>query len=344
MQFDELEIKAALSVILVTTVHSLDSLSLFLSGKAQLSDISQPSFQAVKLGDTVTISCFMSKFERTRVWYKLTTERKLQFVASIDAMFEDQKIKKQFQHFSTNFNHTSSHLIIPKTVREDAGTYYCGVLHPEETMFGQGTFLMINGAKMISDSVVQKPESCSVQSGDSVALTCSVKSRHCATEHISVTWLKNSHHSAPEMTYSPGHQECRTDSGGATCVFDFLMKNLSSEDAGLYYCVVTSCGQIQLGNGTRVQVNDAALNKSLDLSPGVIALIISNVIFGVVTLLLVWTLCKNRKKEPEDPVIYAAVTSVARISSCRPAPVKCNEDMVVYSDEQRDIVIKQTYT
>uniref|UniRef100_A0A3P8TGK5 Ig-like domain-containing protein n=1 Tax=Amphiprion percula TaxID=161767 RepID=A0A3P8TGK5_AMPPE len=319
------------------------SLSLFLSGKAQFSDISQPdSFQAVKLGDKVIISCFISNSARNRVWYKLTTERKLQLVASVDTMFNEIKFEKQFRHFSAISYSTNSHLIISRTAREDTGTYYCGVMKLQDVQFGQGTFLMIKGAKMISDYVVKQPQSHSAQSGDPVTLRCSVQFYQCDAEHTSVTWLKNSDHSAPEMIYTSGNHNssCHTVSGESTCVYNLLMRNLSYEDAGVYHCVVTACGQILFGNGTRIKIHNAALNKSLDVSPGVTALILSNVIFGVVTLVLVWKLCKNHKKVANtDPVIYAAVTSVPRISSCQSAPVKHDTDMVIYSGvkcSQRD--------
>lgn len=114
---------------------------------------------------------------------------------------------------------------------------------------------------MISDSVVQQPESQSVQPGGSVTLSCSAHTGHCAAEHTSVMWLKNSLHSAPQMIYSSGNKNrsCQgTESGQTTCVYNLLKRNLSSDDAGTYYCAVTSCGQITFGNGTRINVHSKA--------------------------------------------------------------------------------------
>ena len=113
---------------------------------------------------------------------------------------------------------------------------------------------------MISDSVIQKPESESVQPGRSVTLSCSVHTDRCAAEHTHVLWLKNSDHSAPEMIHSSGNkndicQKTETGSGEATCVYHLLMRNLSSDDAGTYYCAVTSCGEVLLGKGTKIKMD-----------------------------------------------------------------------------------------
>ncbi|XP_028419511.1 signal-regulatory protein beta-2-like [Perca flavescens] len=205
------------------------------------------------------------------------------------------------------------------------------------------------GVNPISDSGVQQRESEPVQPVDSVTLSCSVHTGRCAAEHISVTWLKNSHHSAPQMIYYSGNKSCRrTESGETSCVYELLLRNLSSDDAGTFYCVLTSCGQMLFGNGTRIIVHrDVAFTESVDLSPTFIALMLSNTVLGIGTLVLVWTLCKNHKKDPTaasgsrdgsleanqpgDAVMYAAVCSAPRGSSCRTAPVEYSSDAVVYS-------------
>ncbi|XP_070786343.1 uncharacterized protein [Enoplosus armatus] len=323
--------------------------------EARLSDVSQAAaFQAVEPGHAVTLACRIHSAVRTRVWYKLNTGRRLRLVASTDALYNLTTFEEQSHRYSVKSDNFGNDLTISATMWEDIGTYYCGVMQLNDIQFGQGTFLTIKGAKMISDSVAQRPESKTVQPGDSVTLSCSVHTGHCAAEHIGVMWLKNSDHSAPELIHSSEKKSdsCRrTGSGEATCVYNLLMRNLSSDDAGTYCCVVTPCGQILFGNGTRINIHrDIAFTKSVDLqlSPTVIALMLSNAVLGMVTLVLVWALCKNHKEDPPaasrsiagslegsqtgDAVLYAAVCSAPRGSSCRPAAGKYSRDTVVYSD------------
>ncbi|XP_071776186.2 signal-regulatory protein beta-2-like [Centroberyx gerrardi] len=307
---------------------------------AQFSDISQPvSFQTAELGDPVTIECQINSAMKSRVWYKLTTGRRLQSVTSIHTL--------NSRHYSVKFDGIKYDLSISATMWKDIGTYYCGLLHLNFIEFGPGTFLMLKGPKMNSDSVVQQPVSKSVQPGDSVTLNCSVHTGNCAGEYTSVFWLKNSHNSGPEMIYSSGNkndscEKTETGSQQTSCVYNLPKKNLSSADAGTYYCVVASCGEILFGNGTELYIKR---NSPLDLSPTVVALALSNIVLGMATLLLVWALCKSRSKGPtektdgssegnqiSDAVHYAAVNLAPRSSSSRPATVKYSRDAVLYSE------------
>ncbi|KAF3836831.1 hypothetical protein F7725_004295, partial [Dissostichus mawsoni] len=148
---------------------------------------------------------------------------------------------------------------------------------------------------MISESVIQQPESKSLQPGDSVTVSCS-HTGHCAAEHTIVMWLKNSQRSAPQIIYFSGNGTCqRKESGKTTCVYSLLLRDLSSDDAATYYCVVTSCGQTLVGNGTRIYIHNNVFESQLN--PTIIALMLSNIALGIMTVILISTLCKSRRRD-----------------------------------------------
>ncbi|XP_034532839.1 uncharacterized protein LOC117807613 [Notolabrus celidotus] len=229
--------------------------------EARTNDIFQPvSLKSVKLGDSATIECHIKSEMQRRAWYKLTTGKRLQFVASFNSKYNLSTVAEKFHpRYSVKFNTSSSDLSVSAATWGDAGTYFCGVHLSNDVQFGSGTVLMLKGADMIIDSVVQHPESLRADPGDSVTLSCSVYTDLCAAEQIIVSWLKSSPHSDPPMFPSSGHKThiCkRTESGDTACVFKLLMSNLRFDDDGAYYCVVTACEHTLLGNGTKLDLWD----------------------------------------------------------------------------------------
>lgn len=120
---------------------------LFISGLAQFSEIHQPdSFQTVKLGDSATIKCYIKSEMRKRVWYKVTTGKRLQLVAEFNSHYNRSELAKEFrQHYSLKFDRINSHLSITATAWEDVGTYFCGVVYLNNIEFGSGTLLILKG-------------------------------------------------------------------------------------------------------------------------------------------------------------------------------------------------------
>uniref|UniRef100_A0A667YY34 Ig-like domain-containing protein n=1 Tax=Myripristis murdjan TaxID=586833 RepID=A0A667YY34_9TELE len=311
---------------------------LIVSGVAQFSDISQPvSFQTAKLGDPVTIECQIKSAERrNRVWYKLTAGRRLQCVATTEIFYDQMICGHQYHHhYSVKFDTIKTNLSISATTWEDIGTYYCGVQQLNFIEYGPGTFLMLKGTRSSSVSVVQQPESKSVQPGDSVTLSCSVHTGDCGGEDTSVFWLKNSESSGPEMIYFYGNRNdsCeRTESGSpeTSCVYKLPKQNLSSDDAGTYYCVVASCGETLFGNGTELHIEqNSTMTTHSDVSPVIIVLTLSTIVLGMATILLVWAL---RKSQSKDPTGTTNLSLASRSSSSWTAAVKRSQDAVLYSE------------
>ncbi|KAI4900816.1 hypothetical protein NFI96_016559 [Prochilodus magdalenae] len=82
-----------------------------------------------------------------------------------------------------------------------------------------------------------------------------------------------------------------TDSSTQSCVYKLPKRNLSLSDAGTYYCAVLMCGEIILGNGTKLDFvgNDV-------LFPIILGLAASNLISMAVILFLGRKLLTGRHK------------------------------------------------
>uniref|UniRef100_UPI003AAFDC3D signal-regulatory protein beta-2-like n=1 Tax=Centroberyx gerrardi TaxID=166262 RepID=UPI003AAFDC3D len=158
-------------------------------------------------------------------------------------------------------------LHITKTKLSDTAVYYCMKVQQLSLTFLNGAFLRIKGPEP-NITALQVFPSKSVHPGDSVTLQCSVLSdsqtRICPGEH-SVFWFRaGSDESHPNIIYTHGnsHDECEkspeTPSAPHSCVYSFC-KNVSSSDAGTYYCAVAACGEILFGNGAKLEIEEASM-------------------------------------------------------------------------------------
>ncbi|CAB1351628.1 unnamed protein product [Coregonus sp. 'balchen'] len=282
------------------------------------SEISQPApFLAAKLGDNVTVECHVTSNVDHMVWYKMTTGKKLQCVAKADIYYKYLKYFDEFKdgRFAVLIETRKCHLTISAMKPEDIGIYYCGV--------SRSHFLN-------TDTVVQQPVSESVQPGDSVTLNCTIHTETCTGEH-SVYWFRHgSGESRPGIIYTHGDRsdQCEKfpNAGSPTqsCVYNLPKRNLSLSDAGTYYCAVASCGEILFGDGTKMDIEVPEHDSPFDLSPTVLSLVVSNIVLGIVTLLL---------NQDSDVLNYAAVSFTPKNnSSSRRAREKTSREDAVYSE------------
>ncbi|XP_008433332.1 uncharacterized protein LOC103480232 [Poecilia reticulata] len=306
--------------------------------EAEFSDVSQPvSVQTLKIGESVTIECFIKSIINNRVWYKLTADRRLQVIATYSSRYNWSVVSvDELKHrYSVNSNGNNNHLTISAASWDDAGTYFCGVLRLTDIQFGSGTLLMLKGVKL-NQSDVQPP----VGSEDAVPFSCTFHAAQCTAEDTGVMWLKTSQRSAPEVIHVSGKTDdsCRrTERGEMTCEHKLFIRDVDSDGGGTYYCAATVCGQTHFGNVTMV------FNSSLN--PTVVVLVTSNIIFGIMTLLLFWMLCKSQRKasarapkrsfvdQTAESVIYSSLSSPHRSVDCQSSTVTYSTvDSVVYSD------------
>uniref|UniRef100_A0A674E022 Ig-like domain-containing protein n=1 Tax=Salmo trutta TaxID=8032 RepID=A0A674E022_SALTR len=282
----------------------------FVSDVTKSSEISQPApFLAAKLGDNVTVECHVTSNVDHMVWYKMTTGKELQCVAKAEIFYKHVHYLGNFRNgrFGVLIKVGIFPLNISSTKQEDIGMYYCGVLRLNFIEFGIGTALMLI-VNLNGNAVVQQPVSESVQPGDSVTLNCTTHTETCVGEH-SVYWFRHgSGESHPGIISTHGNRsdqcEKSPEAGSPTqnCVYNLPKRNLSLSDAGTYYCAVTSCREILFGKVTKLDIQEH--DSPFDLSPTVLALVVSNIVLGIVTLLLVWALCKTLNRDSIGITLY----------------------------------------
>uniref|UniRef100_A0A4W5RDF0 Ig-like domain-containing protein n=1 Tax=Hucho hucho TaxID=62062 RepID=A0A4W5RDF0_9TELE len=247
------------------------------------------------------------------IWYKLTTGMVLQYITKSS-----------------------------KYQSDDIGNYFCGKIILNHMLFADGIFTTSK-----RKTVKQQPVSESVQPGGSVTLNWTTHTETFAGEH-SVYWFRHgSGESRPGIinTHGDRSDQCEkspeTGSPTQSCVYNLPKRNLSLSDAGTYYCAVASCGEIRFGNWTKLDIQEH--DSPFDLSPTFLALVVSIIVLGIVTLLLVWALCKTLNRDsrgitlflmyPIDVLNYAAVSfTPKKNSSSRRAREKTSREDAVYSE------------
>ncbi|XP_054457055.1 uncharacterized protein LOC129093162 [Anoplopoma fimbria] len=153
--------------------------------------------------------------------------------------------------FSVQRKEGMNHLNISDVHLSDSATYFCGSTHSNTAELG--IFLSVKGARL--KEIVQWPVSETIKPGGTVAFKCTVHSGTCDGEH-SVYWFR--HGSGQGVLHTRGdqckHVSTPPGSPSQSCVYHWQKENLSSSDAGTYYCAVASCGEVLFGNGSKLLV------------------------------------------------------------------------------------------
>ncbi|KAI4883694.1 hypothetical protein NFI96_031976, partial [Prochilodus magdalenae] len=154
----------------------------------------------------------------------------------------------------------------------DSATYYCSVAYYTDIALADWTVLVLKDAPSSHFAILQHPVSAPVELGGDTTLQCSVLTDTSAGEH-SVYWFRHgSGESHPGIIYTHGNRsdQCKssseTDSSTQSCVYKLPKRNLSLSDAGTYYCAVLMCGEIILGNGTKLDFVAAVFHNGFEKS------------------------------------------------------------------------------
>ncbi|XP_035983129.1 uncharacterized protein LOC118557339 [Fundulus heteroclitus] len=220
----------------------------------------------VHLGEATTFTCDLpeDKYGNGALfWYRQTIGDTLELVVT-SVSYTNPTYGPRYTDSRMKISHTKkmSNLTILKTVQEDEGMYHCAFTDWSQTVW-QGTYLLIKGNTVGTSNyrVVQSlTASDSLRAEEYVTLQCSVLSnldRTCSGD--SMFWFR-SNTSDPEIIFIDVNKtdRCQKKTDYQTrCVYNFS-KNISSSDAGTYYCAVAACGEILFGNGTKLEAEPTA--------------------------------------------------------------------------------------
>lgn len=203
-----------------------------------------------EVGEDVTLKCSCQTGAITFLsWYQqrlggkptfISNQMKYSGEATVSSAF-----KGRFEVSGDPQDASSSCLKISSVLPSDSAMYYCGFMEFNTIEFGEGVFLHVKNQSKVQ-AIVHQQESQSLHLGDSVNLSCTVSSENCGSG-TSIYWFRPGRAQAVITA-----QECSSQVKKQTSVFTITSAN--HLDAGMYYCVVASGGEIMFGNGTRVEI------------------------------------------------------------------------------------------
>ncbi|XP_037614596.1 uncharacterized protein LOC119481570 [Sebastes umbrosus] len=214
---------------------------------------------SASVGDNVTLHCFHggSQVAMHFSWYRQALGGGPELLSIVYKFDEPSKVytwMEKYPRFSVQRKIGVNHLHISDLHVSDSATYLCGSSHSNIVEFGEGVFLSVKGTNL--KKIVQRPVSETIQPGGSVTLNCTVHTGTCDGEH-SVYWFR--HGSRQGILHAHGDRCKRVPmppgSPSQSCVYHLQKMNLSSSDAGTYYCAVASCGEVLLGDGSKLLVH-----------------------------------------------------------------------------------------
>uniref|UniRef100_A0A3Q4HPV7 Ig-like domain-containing protein n=1 Tax=Neolamprologus brichardi TaxID=32507 RepID=A0A3Q4HPV7_NEOBR len=218
--------------------------------------------KTVQLGEPATITCAIPKELSSRGvhWYKQSFGGTLKLIVTVFKSTEPT-FGPEFTSLKFDIGDDSASLTILKADQDDEGIYHCANTERIGVEWS-GMYLLRTSNYTVSQLLI---ESNPVRSGDTMTLQCSVFSDSDKTcpGGLNILWFRTGSNQAhPNIIYTDTNRsnECEKSSAPQDrCVFQFS-KNVSSSDAGTYYCAVATCGEILFGNGTKLELADDQLN------------------------------------------------------------------------------------
>ncbi|XP_030595565.1 signal-regulatory protein beta-2-like [Archocentrus centrarchus] len=309
--------------------------------------------KTIDVGDNVTLTCprLTSELEATLYWIRIVSGNHPEFLGGTFT-FDYGGINKT-PHITAKQGPGTFTLEISKTKLNDSGLYYCIKVDQLDMEFLNATFLKINGPDPAITDIIQVPQSGPLRPGDPVTLQCLVLSdsenKTCPGNHRVFWFSPRADNSHPNLIYAhENNDSCERspeDSSTQKCVYSFS-KNVSSSDAGSYYCAVATCGQILFGNGTKLDIK--ALNM-WDLQKANTVLFLLCAALATSLIVIAFLICTIKKKTSnyggtgsddqqsqqrvENPVVYSAPNINRRKNSnSEPRNKRAAKGGTVYTD------------
>ncbi|KAK9518361.1 hypothetical protein VZT92_023670 [Zoarces viviparus] len=282
------------------------------------------------VGQDVTLTCVRNTTVKTTLfWFRLVSGNFPEFFRGTFNF--DYDGVNTTPRITTKQGPGTFLLHIHEAKLSDTGVYYCLRVNLLDVILLKGTFLRIGGPEPDITAAIQERTSDPVRPGGSVTLQCSVLSdsedKTCPEEQRVFWFRAGSDESYPSVIYahgtSDGCEKSPETHSPQKCVYSFS-KNVSSNDAGTYYCAVATCGEILFGNGTKLVVEALTMWDLQKANTVLILLFAALAISLIVIAFLVYTI----KRKTCD--CCARQTNAATASGDHQGQQR-NENMLVYS-------------
>ncbi|XP_014834634.1 PREDICTED: uncharacterized protein LOC106912330 [Poecilia mexicana] len=246
-------------------------------------------FILADVGGSVTLQCSFDEEEATYFWYKQSLGQKPQQISMSYKLENGSTFYGEFKdkpRFSVKTEVGKSRLSISDLHSSDTGTYLCASGLSFLLTFVKGVTVVVKDSAVGGEALVHQAASESARPGDSVTLNCTVQTGSCLGEHR-VYWFRKSSKYDPGLVYAHGDtaDQCLTspDTQTHTCLYKLPLENIKKSHVGTYYCAVASCGRIDFGNGTKLELESEAVSLVVVyfLCAALIFTIILNVLLAV---------------------------------------------------------------
>ncbi|XP_027864006.1 uncharacterized protein LOC114138784 [Xiphophorus couchianus] len=299
-----------------------------------------------KPGDNVTFSCKSPTDHRFSQWYKQSPGKMLQTIAT--GVYKAITKTETFNNTRFQFHRENNEmfLTIHSVKKEDEAVYFCQSGTEFLLTVHNGFLLDVKDCnQQTSVYVEQTPEAAAVQPGDTTTLQCSLFSTNSETrpqcpEENFVHWFKSgSGSSYPNIIYTA--RNYTDDAAKRSCVYRLSKTLENSANFGTYYCAVAICGEILLGDGSKLETKQDPSVLVLGGLLGCCVVVIISLIFYIIgrrvsdsskaiggshhAELETSTIYQTRNLDKEENLTYAEALnfSATNVRNCKKVKTEC---------------------